>query len=77
MTKRKKVDEEDEIELAGEGEVAETVEDVVAPETHVCLDGAYTQHPDAASHPRTLVVGGVNYEHTDTDAAGVWLYRRM
>jgi hypothetical protein len=50
---------------------------VYSPETHVCLDGAYVEHPDAKARPRTLNVGGQNFEHTDTDANGVWMYRRM
>lgn len=71
---RKKAESDPEVELAGE----ETpVEDVVAPETHVCLDGVYTPHPEAAQKLRVLVVDGANYEHTDTDEAGVWGYRRM
>ena len=50
---------------------------VYDPATHVCLDGVYTEHPEAESKPRVLTVDGVNYEHTDTDATGVWMYRPM
>lgn len=49
--------------------------DVVAPETHICLEGAYYKAADPRQ--RVVVHAGRNYEHTHEDALGVWCYRNM
>lgn len=51
--------------------------DEVTAETHICVDGSYVKHPEAAEKPRRLSLNGQNVEHVDTDALGVWCYRSM
>lgn len=74
MAKRKPDEDAGEPELAVD-EVVDIDGDVVAPETHVCLEGVYVKTKEA--RPRVVVHDGANYEHTHDDATGVWCYRRM
>lgn len=81
MTKRKSYgdwDDEQAEDLQADGSGDALVDsdgDVVAPETHICLEGAYYKAADPRQ--RVVVHGGRNYEHTHDDALGVWCYRNM
>lgn len=68
-------EEEDELVDAPEDPVVDADGDVVAPETHICLEDVYYKAADPRQ--RVVVHAGKNYEHTHEDALGVWCYRNM